>query len=146
MSLRPPGRGPVVRPAPRHSGAADGRRQSSPGRYPPAKSALAPSVRAGWHRRCGQDRGRARSGGDAGHRQRPLGLLGRHPRGDDEQDQPATASGTAGEGDGVRLNVAELEQQIREQLAAHPDNQIFTSLPRSGTVRAARLLALPSCQ
>jgi transposase len=49
----------------------------------------------------------------------------------------------------VRLNVvepAELEQQIREQLAAHPDNQIFTGLPRSGTVRAARLLALPSCQ
>ena len=40
------GRGHVVRPAPRHSGAADGRRQSSPGRSPPAKSALAPSVRA----------------------------------------------------------------------------------------------------
>src|SRR5674536_165279 len=40
------GRGHVLRPAPRHSGAADGRRQSRPGRSPPAKSALAPSVRA----------------------------------------------------------------------------------------------------
>jgi transposase len=34
-----------------------------------------------------------------------------------------------------------LNQQIAEQLACHPDAQVFTSLPRSGTVRAARLLA-----
>jgi transposase len=34
-----------------------------------------------------------------------------------------------------------LEAQIAEQLALHADAQIFTSLPRSGTVRAARLLA-----
>jgi transposase len=34
-----------------------------------------------------------------------------------------------------------LEQQIGEQLCAHADAHIFTSLPRSGTVRAARLLA-----
>jgi transposase len=34
-----------------------------------------------------------------------------------------------------------LEKQIGEQLGAHADAQIFTSLPRSGTVRAARLLA-----
>jgi transposase len=34
-----------------------------------------------------------------------------------------------------------LEQQIGEQLATHADAHIFTSLPRSGTVRAARLLA-----
>jgi transposase len=34
-----------------------------------------------------------------------------------------------------------LSQQIAEQLALHADGQIFTSLPRSGTVRAARLLA-----
>jgi transposase len=34
-----------------------------------------------------------------------------------------------------------LDDQIAEQLAAHPDAAIFTSLPRSGTVRAARLLA-----
>jgi transposase len=34
-----------------------------------------------------------------------------------------------------------LSDQISEQLAVHPDAAIFTSLPRSGTVRAARLLA-----
>jgi len=34
-----------------------------------------------------------------------------------------------------------LSEQIAEQLALHADAQIFTSLPRSGTVRAARLLA-----
>jgi transposase len=34
-----------------------------------------------------------------------------------------------------------LAEQIAEQLALHTDNQVFTSLPRSGTVRAARLLA-----
>lgn len=34
-----------------------------------------------------------------------------------------------------------LDKQIGEQLAVHADAHIFTSLPRSGTVRAARLLA-----
>jgi transposase len=34
-----------------------------------------------------------------------------------------------------------LSEQITEQLALHADAHIFTSLPRSGTVRAARLLA-----
>jgi transposase len=34
-----------------------------------------------------------------------------------------------------------LEAQITEQLALHADAHVFTSLPRSGTVRAARLLA-----
>lgn len=34
-----------------------------------------------------------------------------------------------------------LEQQITAALAAHPDAPIFTSLPRAGTIRAARLLA-----
>jgi transposase len=34
-----------------------------------------------------------------------------------------------------------LEELIADQLAGHPDAAIFTSLPRSGTVRAARLLA-----
>jgi transposase len=41
----------------------------------------------------------------------------------------------------VRDQIAALDAQIAEQLAAHPDAAIFTSLPRSGTVRAARLLA-----
>jgi transposase len=34
-----------------------------------------------------------------------------------------------------------LEAQIAEQLSLHADAHVFTSLPRSGTVRAARLLA-----
>jgi hypothetical protein len=34
-----------------------------------------------------------------------------------------------------------LSEQIGAQLAAHADAHIFTSLPRAGTVRAARLLA-----
>ncbi len=37
--------------------------------------------------------------------------------------------------------IKNLSAQIAGQLAAHADRQIFTSLPRSGTVRAARLLA-----
>ena len=41
----------------------------------------------------------------------------------------------------LRTQIKALEDQIAEQLAAHPDAAIFTSLPKSGTVRAARLLA-----
>ena len=37
--------------------------------------------------------------------------------------------------------IAALSKQIGEQLASHTDAHIFTSLPRAGTVRAARLLA-----
>jgi transposase len=39
------------------------------------------------------------------------------------------------------IQVKALEAQIAAQLAAHADACVFTSLPRSGTVRAARLLA-----
>lgn len=41
----------------------------------------------------------------------------------------------------VLVEVAGLVAQIREQLALHPDGFIFQSLPRSGSVRAAALLA-----
>jgi len=41
----------------------------------------------------------------------------------------------------VREQIGLLEERIAEQLADHPDGAIFTSLPRSGTVRAATLLA-----
>jgi hypothetical protein len=34
-----------------------------------------------------------------------------------------------------------LEDRIGEQLTLHPDAEIFTSLPRSGSIRAAQLLA-----
>ena len=41
----------------------------------------------------------------------------------------------------VRAQIAELGARIEEQLMAHPDGAIFTSLPRAGRVRAATLLA-----
>lgn len=41
----------------------------------------------------------------------------------------------------LRAQIAALRARIAEQLALHPDGQIFTSLPRSGTLRAATLLA-----
>ena len=40
----------------------------------------------------------------------------------------------------LNTQIKALEAQIAAQLAAHADGHIFTSLPRSGTVRAARLL------
>ena len=41
----------------------------------------------------------------------------------------------------LAAQIQSLEIQIAVQLAAHPDAHIFTSLPRAGTLRAARLLA-----
>lgn len=41
----------------------------------------------------------------------------------------------------LNAQILALAESIGDQLAAHPDEAIFTSLPRSGTVRAARLLA-----
>jgi transposase len=41
----------------------------------------------------------------------------------------------------LRAQIAALAERISEQLALHPDGEIFTSLPRTGQVRAARLLA-----
>jgi transposase len=41
----------------------------------------------------------------------------------------------------LAAQVKALEAQVAVQLAAHADAHVFTSLPRSGTVRAARLLA-----
>ena len=41
----------------------------------------------------------------------------------------------------VRDQAEALEARVVEQLALHPDGHIFTSLPRSGRVRAAALLA-----
>jgi transposase len=42
---------------------------------------------------------------------------------------------------GLRKQQADLETRIKEALLAHPDGPIFQSLPRSGVVRAATLLA-----
>ena len=41
----------------------------------------------------------------------------------------------------LSAQIKALQTQIAGQLAGHPDRHIFTSLPRPGTVRAARLLA-----
>jgi transposase len=41
----------------------------------------------------------------------------------------------------ITARIEHLAAQISEQLDLHPDEAIFTSLPRSGRVRAARLLA-----
>lgn len=41
----------------------------------------------------------------------------------------------------LAAQIRALESEIGAQLAAHPDAHVFTSLPRSGTLRAARLLA-----
>ena len=69
------------------------------------------------------------------------------------QDAPRGTSGTEGAAraqitpawvaalTAIRGQIKTLDQQIAHHLAAHPDAAIFTSLPRSGTVRAARLLA-----
>jgi len=42
---------------------------------------------------------------------------------------------------GLNTQIAVLTEEIAEQLEAHPDAHIVTSLPRAGTLRAARLLA-----
>ena len=42
---------------------------------------------------------------------------------------------------GLAGQIKDLEAEIAAQLAVHPDAHIFTSLPRTGTLRAARLLA-----
>jgi transposase len=41
----------------------------------------------------------------------------------------------------ITAQIKVLAQQITEALERHPDKDIFTTLPRAGTVRAARLLA-----
>jgi transposase len=41
----------------------------------------------------------------------------------------------------LNTQIKALETEIAAQLAAHADGHIFTPLPRSGTVRAARLLS-----
>jgi transposase len=57
---------------------------------------------------------------------------------------PAQAAVTrvlAGTVAGLAGRIRELEDSIAAQLAAHPDGHVFLSLPRAGTLRAARLLA-----
>lgn len=55
--------------------------------------------------------------------------------------QAALTIQMAGAAADAAARIRALEQHIAAQLRAHPDQHIFTSLPRAGTVRAARLLA-----
>ena len=66
------------------------------------------------------------------------------PRGHTGPDTTASAAVTTAYIAVLRAltaQIAELATRISEQLDSHPDAAIFTSLPRSGCVRAARLLA-----
>jgi transposase len=59
----------------------------------------------------------------------------------DDAAQAALTVQMAGAAADAAARIRALEADIAAQLAAHPDQHIFTSLPRAGTVRAARLLA-----
>jgi transposase len=59
----------------------------------------------------------------------------------DDAAQGALTVQMAGAAAAAAARIRALEADIAAQLAAHPDQHIFTSLPRAGTVRAARLLA-----
>ena len=59
----------------------------------------------------------------------------------DDTAQSALTTELAGAVADLAARIAALDAQIAAQLAAHPDQHVFTSLPRAGTLRAARLLA-----
>lgn len=70
--------------------------------------------------------------------------LAQAPRGLTGEDTTASAAVTRAYVAVLRAltgQIAELAARISEQLELHPDAEIFTSLPRGGRVRAARLLA-----
>jgi transposase len=63
------------------------------------------------------------------------------PRGTTGTDGTATTRAFVAVLSSLAAQIKALDTAIEEQLARHADAQIFTSLPRSGTVRAARLLS-----
>lgn len=63
------------------------------------------------------------------------------PRGATGMDGATITSTYVGTLTALTAQIKVLDESIATQLAAHSDAQIFTSLPRSGTFRAARLLA-----
>lgn len=70
--------------------------------------------------------------------------LTRAPRGLTGPDGEARAAVTLALLDAlaaINAQIAALADRIEEQLDLHPDRDIFTSLPRAGKIRAARLLA-----
>jgi len=66
----------------------------------------------------------------------PRGVLGQHAA-----VHAVTTRALTGVLRTLNAQIQALATSIAEQLAAHPDGALFSSLPRSGTVRAARLLA-----
>jgi transposase len=65
----------------------------------------------------------------------PAGLRGEHGQAASHATLAYVRTLTA-----IRAQVAALDAQIAEQFALHPDRVVFGSLPRSGVVRAAKLL------
>ncbi len=63
------------------------------------------------------------------------------PRGATGTDGTATTRAFVAVLSSLAAQITALDADIADQLARHADAQIFTSLPRSGTVRAARLLS-----
>ena len=63
------------------------------------------------------------------------------PRGTAGTDDTATTAAFVAVLSALAAQIKALDDAIADQLARHADAQIFTSLPRSGTVRAARLLS-----
>jgi transposase len=63
------------------------------------------------------------------------------PRGTTGTDTTATTGAFVAVLKSLNAQIDALDADIADQLARHADAHIFTSLPRSGTVRAARLLA-----
>ena len=63
------------------------------------------------------------------------------PRGTAGTDGTATTGAVVAVLSSLVAQIKALDADIADQLARHADAQIFTSLPRSGTVRAARLLS-----
>jgi transposase len=72
-----------------------------------------------------------------------FGRLAAAPRGleDDGDTRAAVALAFVAVLRTLVVQIAELDTRIAELLDNHPDAHIFTSLPRSGTIRAATLLA-----
>jgi transposase len=107
-------------------------------RFPSVERAawLTPARMAGWLRRagyCGRTDPaelyqRLRAG--------PDGLTGPHG-----EARAAVTASLVTTLDTVRAQISELDGDIVERLATHTDQHTFTSLPRSGQVRAAALLA-----
>lgn len=70
------------------------------------------------------------------------GRLTNAPHGDDDGDtRAAVALAFVAVLKTLVAQIAEFDTRIAELLDSHPDAHIFTSLPRSGTIRAATLLA-----